>query len=130
MTVFVDTSYFIATVVRNDQWRHRARRARLRDVRLVTSSLVISETAAFLLMKGFTSAAIAFLQEMRANERVKLLYVDAALQADAWDLFYKWAGSGANPVDCASFAIMRQFGIKRAYTFDRHFADAGFETLR
>lgn len=48
----------------------------------------------------------------------------------AWDLFHRWGGSGANPVDCASFAIMRRMDIKKAFTFDRHFRTAGFAILR
>lgn len=129
MIAFVDTSYYVATIVRNDQWNAKARRVRLRDVRLVTSSLVVNETAAFLQAKGFTSAAIEFLREARNSQRVELIYVDAASQAEGWDLFHRWAGGGASPVDCTSFAIMRRFGIKRALTFDRHFAAAGFGTL-
>jgi len=130
VTAFVDTGYYVATIVKNDQWNRKARRVRLRDAWLVTSSLVISETVAFLQAKGYTSAAIDFLQQARANERVQVIQVDAALQSEAWDLFYRWAGSGASPVDCASFAIMARMGIRQALTFDQHFAAAGFRTLR
>lgn len=48
---------------------------------------------------------------------------------EAWDLFSRWGGSGASAVDCASFAIMRRFGIRRVFTFDKHFRTAGFEIL-
>jgi len=129
MTVFVDTSYYIATLVKRDQWSERAKEAALADVWPVTSSLVVSETAALLQARGHISAAITFLQDARTSQRVQLVPVDAALQAEAWDLFYRWAGMGANPVDCASFAIMRRFGIRMAFTFDQHFRTAGFETL-
>jgi len=129
MTVFVDTSYYIATLVKRDQWSERAKAAALADVRPVTSSLVVSETAALLQARGHISAAIAFLQDARTSQSIQLVQVDAALQSEAWDLFYRWAGRGANPVDCTSFAIMRRFGIRMAFTFDHHFRAAGFETL-
>jgi len=129
MTAFVDSSFYIATIVKGDQWAEAARTAPIQDARLVTSSLVVNETAAFLQAKGFSSAAIQFLSEARASDRVQLITVDAVLQAEAWDLFARWAGIGASPVDCASFAIMRKFGMKRALTFDKYFAAAGFEIL-
>ncbi|MCP5120032.1 MAG: type II toxin-antitoxin system VapC family toxin [bacterium] len=115
--------------MKRDQWTEKAMKAALTDVRLVTSSLVVSETAALLQVRGHVSAAIAFLQDARASQTVQLVTVDAALQAEAWNLFYRWAGMGANPVDCASFAIMHRFGIRKAFTFDQHFRAAGFETL-
>jgi predicted nucleic acid-binding protein len=45
-------------------------------------------------------------------------------------LFHKYGGAGASPVDCVSFAIMNRFSIRRAFTFDSHFASAGFEILK
>ncbi len=32
-------------------------------------------------------------------------------------------------VDCVSFDVMRQLGIKAAFTFDVHFAEQGFERI-
>jgi len=32
-------------------------------------------------------------------------------------------------VDCISFEVMRGLGITTAFTFDRHFAEMGFEVL-
>ena len=32
-------------------------------------------------------------------------------------------------VDCASFETMRRLGIQKVFTFDRHFADQGFQVL-
>lgn len=32
-------------------------------------------------------------------------------------------------VDCVSFAAMRQYGIREAFTFDCHFGEHGFSCL-
>jgi predicted nucleic acid-binding protein len=32
-------------------------------------------------------------------------------------------------VDCASFETMRRHGIRKAFTFDKHFAEQGFEII-
>jgi predicted nucleic acid-binding protein len=128
--VFVDTGYYIALISRQDRWHAKAQRASGADLTVYTSALVINETISLLQARGFLSTALDFLRESRQNEALRIVYADAAIQLDAWDLYSQWAGSGANAVDCVSFAIMKQFAIKQAFTFDRHFETAGFETLR
>ena len=130
MTVFLDTGYFIAMQVETDQWHTMAAAATEPGLRLITSSLVISETASLLQARRQLSTALDFLQRIRADPNTQIVYVDPVLQTEAWDLFHRWGGSGANPVDCASFAIMRRLNIKKAFTFDQHFRTAGFEILR
>jgi len=129
MTAFVDSSYYVARIQPHDQWHKQAVRAADSASRFVTSAPVINETISLLQSRGQLSAALHFLQEIRANPAVEIVYLDPALQSEAWDLFYRWSGSGANPVDCASFAIMRRRGIKKAFTFDKHFKTAGFQIL-
>lgn len=130
MSVFVDTGYFLARIIRNDQWHRKALAAYKPSLKFVTSSLVISETIAFLQARGFFSTALEFLREMRASDHIQIVYIDPATQVEAWTLFSRFGASGATPVDCTSFAIMKQFSIKKAFTFDQHFQTAGFEILR
>jgi predicted nucleic acid-binding protein len=130
MNAFVDTSYYIARVMPRDQWHAKAVRAVRPGIGFITSALIVNETISLLQARGLFSAAIAFLQEARANKDVLIIYPDAALQTEAWDLFARWGGAGANAIDCVSFAIMRKLSIKKAFTFDEHFHTAGFDILR
>ena len=131
MHVFIDTSYFFARLVERDQWHRKAQRAAATpNLIFITSSLVVSETASLLQAKGMFSTALTFLRNIRVDPRFRIIYVDPVLQSEAWDLFVKLGSTGANVVDCSSFAIMRSFSIKKAFTFDEHFRAAGFEILR
>ncbi len=111
MRVFLDTSYYIALLYPHDQWHRRAVKALRNEDEAFTSSLVINETISLMQTRGYFS--------LITNEDV----------AEAWDQFARWGSSGANAVDCATFAAMRRLGIKKALTFDAHFRDAGFDTL-
>ena len=99
------------------------------DFRAVTSSLVVNETVSLLQARGLLSTALAWLSGIRADPKTLIIYVDAALQIDGWSLFHRYSGSGANAIDCTSFAVMRSLSIKQAFTFDQHFRAAGFEIL-
>ncbi len=130
MNAFVDTSYYIARIMPRDQWHAKALRAVRPGVAFITSALVINETISLLQARGLFSAAIAFLSEARLNQDVLIIYPDAALLSEGWDLFARWGSAGANAVDCVSFAIMRKLSIRKAFAFDEHFRTAGFEILR
>jgi hypothetical protein len=69
------------------------------------------------------------LSDTRTSDDLIIIYIDAALQSEAWELYIRYAGAGANAVDCTSFAVMRRFNIKRAFTFDQHFKKAGFSII-
>ena len=58
---------------------------------------------------------------------VDVAFVDADTHRIAVAVFS--GGVGASLVDCVSFEVMRRRGITRAFAFDRHFADAGFELV-
>ena len=97
------------------------------EMSLVTSSPVVNETVSLLQARGFLSEALLFLREIRANPAVEILYPDAAVQSQAWDEFARWGSTGANAIDCVSFALMRKLSIREAFTFDQHFGAAGFK---
>jgi uncharacterized protein len=129
MKVFADTGYFIALANPRDQWHAGAVKALRPEYDVVTSSLVVNETISLLQARGFFSAALEFLREIRKIESIQIVYADPVIQTEAWDLFARWGSAGANAVDCVSFAIMRRMGCKKALTFDKHFRAAGFQTL-
>jgi|SRR5208282_5697342 predicted nucleic acid-binding protein len=130
MTAFVDTSFYIARIMPRDQWHEKALRAARPGISFFTSTLVINETISLLQARGFFSAAISFLRETRLSQEVSIIYPDAVMQSDGWDLFARWGAAGANAIDCVSFAVMRKLAIRRAFTFDERFRVAGFDILR
>ena len=129
MTVFVDTSFFIAIAMKRDQWHDRAVESLRPGMSLVTSSLVINETVSLLQARGHFSAALTFLRQTRRSNDLRVLYVDPSQQSHAWDEFARWGAMGANAVDCVSFVLMKEQSIRRALAFDQHFRLAGFEIL-
>jgi len=130
MTAFVDTSFYIARIMARDQWHEKALRAVRPNISFFTSALVINETISLLQARGFFSAAVGFLRETRLGGGVSIIYPDAVLQSDGWDLFARWGPAGANAIDCVSFAVMRKLSIRKAFSFDEHFRTAGFDILR
>jgi predicted nucleic acid-binding protein len=130
MTAFVDTSFYIARVMPRDQWHEKALRAVRPGISFFTSAFVINETISLLQSRGYFSAAISFLREARLSPDVSIVYPDAVMQSEGWNLFARWGPAGANAVDCVSFAVMRKLSIRKAFTFDEHFRTAGFEILR
>jgi uncharacterized protein len=129
MRVFVDTAYYIARAMPRDQWHKAAVKAVRPGMTFFTSSPVVNEAISLLQARGHFSAALTILDRVRQSDDVQILYADAALQEEAWDLFGEWGGSGASAVDCLSFAMMNRMGIRRAFTFDDYFRAAGFEIL-
>src|ERR1017187_7639825 len=130
MTAFVDTSFYIARIMPRDQWHEKALRAVRPCITFFTSTLVINDTISRPRARGSFHAAIGFLRETRISQDVSIVYPDAVMQSDGWDLFARWGPAGANAIDCVSFAVMRKLAIRKAFTFDEHFRVAGFDILR
>jgi uncharacterized protein len=130
VNVFVDSGYYLARLMPQDQWHRASLRAVVPGMRFFTSSLVVNETITLLQRRGYYSAALEFLEQVRSNEELEIVYPDSALQSAGWDLFGQWGGSGASAVDCVSFAIMKRHGIRKGFTFDDHFRKPGFEILK
>ena len=53
--------------------------------------------------------------------------IDEGSFEESWSLFK--ANRQYSFTDCTSFNIMRRLGITHAFTFDKHFKSAGFQTI-
>ena len=130
MTVFVDTSAFYATLDAGDGQHGPARQTWQTLVNeatdLVSSNYVIIETTALVQNRLGVEAIRTFQEDVLPVVRVE--WVDEAHQAGVTALLT--AGRrDLSLVDCVSFDLMRRLGIRRAFAFDRHFAEQGFELV-
>lgn len=131
--IFIDTGAFLARHVARDQHHEAALAewARLgrRPGRLCTSNLVLAETVTLLARRAGAAFAASRARAMLASGRLAMLRPDLDDEARAVDLLERYADQPLSFTDCVSFALMRRRGVGTAFTFDRHFALAGFKTL-
>lgn len=66
---------------------------------------------------------------MLRSRSVRLIHVDDKLLDEGWRYFVRHDDKQYSLTDCISFVVMEQRGLRQAPTFDRHFAQAGFECL-
>jgi predicted nucleic acid-binding protein len=130
VTVFVDTSAFYAVVDHDDGNHARAARSwsALLDgnATLLTNNYVLVETAALLQHRLGLAALRAFQQDV-----VPLLTVDwvgEQRHRAGVEAVLAAARKKLSVVDCLSFQTMREYGVRQAFCFDRHFRQQGFDT--
>ena len=131
--VFVDTSAFIACTDQADQFNDDALGLleRLLDSRLpqVTTNYVLAEAYTRIRRKLSHQAAVKFgdgIRKLIANGELQVIYVDAAIDETAWEVFKKYADQDFSFVDCTSFAWLRQHPECEVFAFDDDFLWMGF----
>lgn len=95
---------------------------------LVTTNYVVLETVA-LVQARLGMKAVAALRAL-LDPFVSVHYVDVALHLAALEQLISLSRRAVSLVDCAGFAFMRQNGLNRAFAFDRHFREFGFDPVR
>ncbi len=131
MTVFLDTVGLLAVWDESDQW-HRAAQACFAELQagradLVTSSFILLECGNAAARRPYRSAVSRLRQQMEPGHQLIVPTVED-WQA-AWLAYERGKADSAGIVDHVSFTIMRRLGIAQAFTNDKHFRTAGFETL-
>lgn len=129
--IYVDTGAFLARYVAADQYHRAAARGWKRLERspggLFTSSFVVDETLTLLARRTTYAFAAARADAIYGSRVLTILRPDAVDESAAVELFRKFADQRVSFTDCVSFALMRRHRLKKAFTFDRHFENAGFE---
>jgi len=129
--VFLDTVGLVALWDAADQWHAAAETA---------YALVVAERGSFvstrfvLLECGNTAAARPYRHHVSLLRATLELRNELVVPSDedwkvAWEAYDRGEAAEAGIVDHVSFAVMRRLGITQAFTNDRHFRAAGFETL-
>lgn len=131
--VFADSSGFIAAFDRRDArhpraerlWREFAKRGEL----LLTTQLVLAETVTHLRRRGGYEPSRRVGAALLESKVIEIAGLSDEQIGAAWREFVRNPDPKLSLCDAASFVLMRERGVKRAFTFDRHFAEAGFELL-
>lgn len=132
--VLVDTGAWLAAFHRRDQYHAQAARelGRLRAerARLVVTDLILAELHLHLVHGFGQGRAAAHIKPLMADPSIEQVFVDDELQSAAFaDWIDRFGDQAFTLTDAVSFAVMRARGIGAAFTFDRHFQIAGFDTL-
>jgi len=132
--IFVDTSAFYAMHVGTCE-EHRTA-VEIRDKiaagqfgSMVTTNYVLDELATLLRIRVGHEAAVEVGEAIRSSASVEIVWVSPKLEGSAWDLFKKREDSDFSFTDCTSFIVMKSRRMTRAFAFDRHFSQMGFETV-
>lgn len=131
--VFVDSGAWIALALSRDPLHTEAReqwsRLRQAGAKLHTSVPVVIETFTFLDRNANRDVALAWRDSIYAPGIAKILACDLRDLEQSWAYFRRTDLHKLSVVDATSFAIMKRARIRLAYTFDRHFAAAGFRLV-
>ena len=131
MSVFIDTSAFLAVLDADDSRHEKAKAAWHKlldaDESLVTSNYVLVETAA-LLQNRIGIEAVRLFQEDVVPVLI-LLWVDEAMHSAGMSALLAAKRRRLSFVDCTSFEAMRKSGATIAFTFDGHFKEQGFASI-
>ena len=129
--IFLDTVGLLAVWDEDDQWHAAASRVHgrlLAERRVfVTTPFVLAECANAAARRFFRRDVFALREQLEARER--LLFTETEDWHAAWTSYAADPPGGPGLVDQLSFAVMLRYGLREAFTNDRHFRDAGFEPL-
>jgi predicted nucleic acid-binding protein len=131
--VFLDTSYAIALSAVTDQ--HHARAIALADemqrlgTRLITTQAILLEIGNALAKQRYRAAAVRLLLSLEADPNVDIVALSSDLYARGRQLFAERTDKDWGLIDCLSFVVMSERGLREALTADEHFRQAGFRML-
>jgi predicted nucleic acid-binding protein len=131
MKLFVDTSAWLAIHDKNDQFHKQAVEKnctiKSRRIDLVTSEYVLDESITLIRFRVSHTASVIFGESLFHSSIINIVYINTTERQKAWDFFKKHKDKEFSFTDGTSFIIMKTLNIKKAFTFDSHFNQIGFE---
>ena len=128
--VFADTVFWIALLVRSDQYHARAQAWSQRVTgRMVTTDAVLTETANALARPDWRGPAVALIDHVLGRTDVTVVVTGPDLWNRGWDLYRRRPDKGWGLTDCLSFVVIGDAGLTDALTADEHFRQAGFRAV-
>lgn len=128
MTTFIDTSFFIALLNKDDHFHAMAdkewKSLLESDSALVCSNYVLLETFSLLQNRLGLEAVADFQRDV--VPLLSLEWVEPAVHEAGLAAVLAVKRRHLSLVDCVSFEVMRRKGVKNVLVFDKHFHEQGF----
>ena len=127
--ILVDTSAVYALIDRSDRW-HSTAKAALDDIKKsrsepVLTNFLVAECHALLLARLGAPLARSWL----TNNVWTVQRVTVDDEARALSIIAKYTDKSFSYADATSFAVMERLGLRRAFAFDPHFRQYGFQVV-
>jgi uncharacterized protein len=131
--VFVDTLYWLAIILPNDQWQLPSKRAKslLGNVLMVSTDEVLSELLNHL-SKGsenMRKQAARMVKSIMGNPNVKVIAQSRDSFLRGLELYGQRTDKSYSLTDCISMNVMKKEAIKEILTNDNHFEQEGYVVL-
>ncbi|RLD02598.1 MAG: VapC toxin family PIN domain ribonuclease [Chloroflexi bacterium] len=129
--ILIDTSAILSILDRNDAFHLSAAK---------TWGEILAKDEAIFLNNYILLEATALIQRRYGVETLnefhfgmvpllEIEWMDMSKHMQAMELLLSANRRNLSLVDISAFATMHRLGISKAFTFDRHFAEEGFEVL-
>jgi predicted nucleic acid-binding protein len=131
--VFLDTSYAVALTTPQDGHHRQALELagdlERQGAQMVTTRAVLLEIGNSLSRKRHRALGVALLEFLETDPRVEIVPLSEDLYRKGFELFGQRLDKEWGLVDCVSFVVMQDRGIRESLTTDEHFDQAGFRAL-
>ncbi len=123
----IDTSGFLCRFEKKEIYHENAVELYDSAEARITSNYVLAEYTALAQARGIPRKQIIdFSERILGDGMVEIVWVDEALHSLAVDLLKKRSDKSYSLCDAVSFVLMRERGIMKALTTDKHFKQEGF----
>lgn len=135
MKIFIDTSALIAYYNADDEHHIKAfeamekiRKGETPLTRFYITDYIFDETVTFIeCVLNKHELALNVGEALQTSPFTTMIRIDEELFKEAWNFFKE--NKDYSFTDCTSFNAMKRHGITHAFTLDKHFQNAGFQTI-
>jgi predicted nucleic acid-binding protein len=131
MTIFFDTSAFLAILNKDDDNNQSAKKLwgelLYSDNILITNNYVLVESFSLIQRRLGMESVRVFQEDILSL--INIEWIDESMHEAGISALLTASRKNLSLVDCISFETMRKFGIKTAFVFDSHFQEQGFKCI-
>lgn len=122
--IYIDASCYLAALMPNDSNRPKAQKfsefLTENANNLITANAILGEVLTIGSQRFDREKTVAYVSEIRSG-KTKIVLENQELITAASVIFKRISAKNVGWVDCFSFAIIKQYKIKTALSFDRDF---------